>query len=52
MKKKNLINLIRYHEEKNEAAFRAEALEVAKGNALLNGLNIGTNNNIIFNWSI
>lgn len=30
MKKKNLINLIRYHEEKNEAAFRAEALEVAK----------------------
>lgn len=30
MKKKNLINLIRYHEEKNEAAFRAEALEIAK----------------------
>lgn len=30
MKKRNLINLIRYHEEKNEAAFRAEALEVAK----------------------
>lgn len=30
MKKKNLINLIRYHEEKNEAAFRTEALEVAK----------------------
>ena len=30
MKKKNLINLIRYHEEKNEMAFRTEALEVAK----------------------
>lgn len=30
MKKKNVINLIRYHEEKNEAAFRAEALEIAK----------------------
>ena len=30
MKKKNIINLIRYHEEKNESAFRAEALEVAK----------------------
>lgn len=30
MKKKNLINLIRYHEEKNETAFRTEALEVAK----------------------
>lgn len=30
MKKRNLINLIRYHEEKNEAAFRVEALEVAK----------------------
>lgn len=30
MKKKNLINLIRYHEEKNESAFRTEALEVAK----------------------
>lgn len=28
-----------------------EALEVAKGNALLNGLNIGTNNNIIFKQS-
>ena len=28
MKKKNVINLIRYHEEKNEAAFRAEALEI------------------------
>ena len=30
MKKKNVINLIRYHEEKNEVAFRAEALEIAK----------------------
>jgi SpoVK/Ycf46/Vps4 family AAA+-type ATPase len=30
MKKKNLINLIRYHVEKNESAFRAEALAVAK----------------------
>lgn len=30
MKKKNVINLIRYHEEKNETAFRAEALEIAK----------------------
>lgn len=29
MKKKNVINLIRYHEEKNESAFRAEALEIA-----------------------
>lgn len=30
MKKKNLINLIRYHEERNEASFRAEAIEVAR----------------------
>lgn len=30
MKKKNVINLIRYHEEKNEAAFRTEALEIVK----------------------
>ncbi len=30
MKKKNIINLIRYHEEKNEDAFRNEALEIAK----------------------
>lgn len=31
MKKKNLINLIRYHSEGNEAGFRSEAYEVAKG---------------------
>lgn len=30
MKKKNVINLIRYHEERNEEAFRAEALEIVK----------------------
>lgn len=30
MKKKNIVNLIRYHEENNEAAFRAEALIIAK----------------------
>lgn len=30
MKKKNVINLIRYHQENNDAAFRAEALIVAK----------------------
>lgn len=30
MKKKNVINLIRYHQESNDAAFRSEALMVAK----------------------
>ena len=30
MKKKNVINLIRYHQENNGAAFRAEALMIAK----------------------
>ena len=30
MKKKNIINLIRYHAEKNEAAFREEVYEIAK----------------------
>ena len=30
MKKKNVINLIRYHAEKNEAAFREEVYEIAK----------------------
>ena len=30
MKKKNIINLIRFHAEKNEAAFREEAYEVAR----------------------
>lgn len=30
MKKKNVINLIRYHQESNDAAFRAEALMVAR----------------------
>lgn len=30
MKKKNVINLIRYHQESNDAAFRSEALIVAK----------------------
>lgn len=30
MKKKNIINLIRYHQENNDAAFRAEALIIAK----------------------
>ena len=30
MKKKNVINLIRYHQESNDSAFRAEALMVAK----------------------
>ena len=29
-KKKNIINLIRYHSEGNEAGFRSEAYEVAK----------------------
>lgn len=30
MKKKNIINLIKYHSEKNEAAFKEEAFEIAK----------------------
>ena len=30
MKKRNVINLIRYHSEKNEPAFRAEALAIAQ----------------------
>ncbi|EJU32177.1 ATPase, AAA family [Slackia sp. CM382] len=30
MKKRNVINLIRYHSERNEAAFRAEALTIAR----------------------
>ena len=30
MKKKNVINLIRYHQENNDAAFRAEAMIIAK----------------------
>lgn len=30
MKKRNVINLIRYHEDKNESAFRAEASEIAR----------------------
>ena len=30
MKKKNIVNLIRYFAEKNEPAFRAEAFEIAK----------------------
>lgn len=30
MKKKNILNLIRYHAEKNEAGFRNEAYEIAK----------------------
>ena len=30
MKKKNIISLIRYHAEKNEAGFRNEAYEIAK----------------------
>ena len=30
MKKKNIINLIRYHSERNEAGFRSEAYEIAK----------------------
>lgn len=30
MKKKNVLNLIKYHVEKNEAAFRDEAYEIAK----------------------
>lgn len=31
MKKKNIINLIKYHAEENDAGFRSEAYEVAKG---------------------
>lgn len=30
MKKRNIINLIKYHAEKNEAGFRSEAIEIAK----------------------
>ena len=30
MKKKNILNLIKYHAEKNEDAFRNEAYEIAK----------------------
>ena len=30
MKKKNIINLIKYHSEENEVGFRAEAYEIAK----------------------
>lgn len=30
MKKKNVINLIRYHQESNDSAFRAEAMIIAK----------------------
>lgn len=30
MKKRNVINLIRYHSERNEVAFRAEALTIAR----------------------
>lgn len=30
MKKKNVVNLIRYHQENNDAAFRSEALIIAK----------------------
>ena len=30
MKKKNILNLIKYHAEKNESAFRNEAYEIAK----------------------
>ena len=30
MKKRNIINLIKYHAEKNEIAFRNEAHEIAK----------------------
>ncbi len=31
MKKKNVINLIKYHSEGNEAGFKSEAYEIAKG---------------------
>ena len=30
MKKRNIINLIKYHAEKNDAGFRSEAIEIAK----------------------
>ena len=30
LKKRNVINLIRYHEDRNESAFRAEASEIAR----------------------
>ena len=30
MKKRSVINLIRYHQESNDAAFRSEALIIAK----------------------
>ena len=30
MKKKNVLNLIRYYAEKNDAGFRTEAYEIAK----------------------
>lgn len=30
MKKRNVINLIRYHEDKNESAFRSEVSEIAR----------------------
>ena len=30
MKKRNVINLIRYHEDRNESAFRNEAAEIAR----------------------
>ena len=30
MKKQNLINLVKYHVEKNEDAFRSEVIEIAK----------------------
>ena len=43
MKKKNIISLIRYHAEKNEAGFRDEAYEIAKDfdeAGIINWLNI------------
>ena len=30
MKKQNIINLVKYHVEKNEDAFRSEVVEIAK----------------------
>lgn len=30
MKKKNVLNLIKYHTEKNEAGFKEEAFEIAR----------------------
>ena len=30
MKKKNILNLIRYHAEKNDSGFREEAFEIAR----------------------